>query len=169
MYEKLIGNLVLCEKMRTMSKRANKLLAFDFSSIERVLIRKSHGNKQYAFFFSRQNRSHLCINTNAIVAHDPQSIRAQWMLTAAQSKHKQEQQFPNLIRQFIESNKTLNNCFYAVTSTTQNMMKENKRKQTIRFCRCVFFVFYRRIKINIIYAPECVAPFAPFHCNGAKY
>lgn len=52
--------LVLCEKMRTMSKRANKLLAFDFSSIERVLIRKSHGNKQQAFFsLSTKSKSPL--------------------------------------------------------------------------------------------------------------
>lgn len=44
-------------------------------------------------------------------------------------KNNLEQHFPNLIRQFIESNKTLNNCFYAVTSTQHSTTQTNRIKK----------------------------------------
>lgn len=74
------------------------------------------------------NKNHLCINAGATVrttyAHHffplPHSHSAALCICLrATGLQKWNNNFPNLIRQFIESNKTLNNCFYAVASTTQ--------------------------------------------------
>lgn len=139
------------KKEQCKRQKANQLLAFDFCSIERVLIRtlswENIKHDHFVVLINNESPLHKCQRRcrrrRRRTRLTPTFIHSFIDALTAQSNPIQtnvEQQFPNLITQFIESNKTLNNCFYAVASTTHQLRSKNKRKSTIPVCRFVFYV-----------------------------